>query len=77
MTLSLKEKKLNEYSKEEIILILNEYLLEQVELSQRKTLSEDSFDKPSWSEYQAFQLGMQKAFQKVVSFLPDQGNPIA
>lgn len=74
MNLSLKEKKLSEYTKEEILLILNKYLLEQIELSRRKTTDEESFTKPSWSEFQAFQLGLQKAYQKVTQFLPDQGN---
>ena len=71
---SLKEKHISEYTKEEIISILSKYIQEQIELSRRKTLDEDSFTNASWSEYQAFQLGMQKAFQKVVSFLPDREN---
>lgn len=74
MSLSLKDKQLKEYTKEEILLIIAEYISEQIELSRRKTTDEDSFEKSSWSEYQAFQLGMQKAYQKVLAFLPDQGN---
>lgn len=73
---SLKEKQLKDYTKEEILLILSNYLLEQVELSRRKMIEESSFEKPSWSEYTAFQLGMQKAYQKVITFLPDRENTI-
>lgn len=73
MSISLKEKPLNDYSKEEIISILRSYLKEQIELSYRKSLDEDNFTKPSWSEYQAYQLGFSKALNKINDFLPDQG----
>jgi len=75
MNLNLKSKEAKEYSKEEIFLIIQEYILEQVELSRRQSMSEDSFNKPSWSEYQAFQLGVQKSLLKLASFIPDpEGN---
>jgi len=74
MIISLKEKKLSEYTKEEILNIIKQYSIEQFELSQRKTLDEESFNKPSWGEYQAFQLGFQKAMIKLINFLPDQEN---
>jgi len=73
MSKTLKEKPISEYTKEEILSILQEYCEDQIETSRRKTLDEDSFMKPSWCEFQAFQLGIQKSFQKVISFLPDQG----
>lgn len=68
MTKSLKEQR--EYTKEEIYSILKVYLKEQMELSIRKCRDEDNFTMPSWSEYQAYQLGTQKAFQKLLDFLP-------
>ena len=71
MNLNLKSKEAKEYTKEEIYLIIQEYIIEQTDLSRRKTLDEDSFNKPSWSEYQAFQLGFQRALSKVASFIPD------
>lgn len=74
MIISLKEKPLSEYTKEEILSIIKQYSIEQLELSQRKTLDEESFNKPSWSEYQAFQLGFQKATIKLINFLPDREN---
>jgi hypothetical protein len=74
MIISLKEKNLSEYTKEEILNIIKQYSIEQLELSQRKTLDEESFNKPSWSEYQAFQLGFQKAMVKLINFLPDREN---
>ena len=70
MSLSLKEKKLNDYTKEEIILIIKQYILEQRELAQRKMIDEDSFTKPRWSEYQAYQLGIVKALNKLDEFIP-------
>jgi hypothetical protein len=51
-------------------------ILEQIELSIRKTQDETAFDRPSWSEFQAYQIGMQKAFQKVIQFIPDPVNKI-
>lgn len=74
--LSLKEKPINEYSKKDIINILSMYIEKEIELSRRKTMDEESFTKASWSEFQAFQLGMQKAFQKIEAFLPDRENII-
>lgn len=71
MIFSLKEKE--KYTKEEMIVILHEYIKDQLELSHRKMLDEDSFSKPAWSEYQAFQLGFQKALNKLDSFIPDPG----
>lgn len=68
MNKSLKEKK--EYSKQEILDIMKEYLVENIELSIRKCRDEDNFTLPSWSEFQAYQLGQQKAFQKLLDFLP-------
>lgn len=74
MNISLKNKEAKEFTKEEIFEIIQIYILELKELSIRKTQDEDSFDKPSWSEYQAFQLGFQKALSKVALFIPDQKN---
>lgn len=73
MSISLKEKPLNEYSREEIVNAISSFAKEQIELSFRKSIDEETFSKPSWSEYQAYQLGMSKAFDKVIKFLPDQG----
>lgn len=72
MNLNLKSKEAKEYTKEEIYLIIQEYISEQLELSRRKTLEEDSFNRASWSEYQAFQLGAQKAYIKLAAFIPTQ-----
>lgn len=71
MNLNLKTKEAKEYSKEEVYLIIQEYISEQIELSRRNSMSEDSFNKPSWSEYQAYQLGIQKALLKLAAFIPD------
>jgi len=70
MSLNLKTEEAKKYTKNEILVIIHEYIVEQVELSRRKMLDDDSFSKASWSEYQAFQLGIQKAFSKIESFIP-------
>ena len=69
----LKEKD-SKLSKEDIYLFLTSYCSEELETSRRKSCSEESFASPAWSEYQAYQLGMQKAMQKILNLLPDQGN---
>jgi hypothetical protein len=51
--------------------ILRAYIQEQVELSQREMLSKDNFEMPSWSEYQAYQLGTIKGLVKVLDFVPN------
>jgi len=71
--MDLKSEKAKELSKSQVFSELRKYLKEQIELSQRKTFDEDSFNKPSWSEYQAYQLGIQKSLNKLVNLIPDQG----
>jgi len=68
-------KKLNskELSRSQAFSLLKEYLVEQIDLAQRKAVSEDNFSLPAWSEFQAYQLGNIKAFQKLLSIIPDQG----
>ena len=51
--------------------IIRNYIQEQVDLAQREMLSKDSFDKPSWSEFQAYQLGSIKGLIKVLDFVPN------
>ena len=71
--MDLKSEKAKTLSKSEVFIELKKYLEEQIELSRRKTLDEEAFDKPSWSEYQAYQLGIQKAYSKLSNLIPDQG----
>ncbi len=68
-------KKLNskDLSRSQAFSLLKEYLTEQIDLAHRKMESEDNFSLPSWAEYQAFQLGSIKAYQKFLSIIPDQG----
>jgi hypothetical protein len=51
--------------------IIRTYIQEQVDLAQREMLSKDNFDKPSWSEFQAYQLGSIKGLIKVLDFVPN------
>jgi|SaaInl3SG_22_DNA_1037383.scaffolds.fasta_scaffold16705_2 hypothetical protein len=71
--MDLKSDKGKSLSKAEAFKEIRTYLEEQISLSQRKVLDESTFDKPAWSEYQAYQLGFQKAFSKLYNLIPDQG----
>lgn len=71
--MDLKSEKAKSLTKSQVLSEIKNYLEEQIDLSRRKCLDEDTFEKPSWSEYQAFQLGFQKAFIKLSNLIPDQG----
>ena len=71
--MDLKSDKGKSLSKAEAFKELKTYLEEQISLSQRKAIDETTFDKPAWSEHQAYLLGMQKAFSKLYNLIPDQG----
>lgn len=71
--MDLKSDKAKSLSKQEAFKLIREYLSEQIELSRRKCIDEDNFTLPSWAEYQAYQLGLQKAFNKLYNLIPDQG----
>lgn len=71
--MDLKSEKAKSLTKKEVFEELSKYFKEQIELSQRKTMDEENFTLPSWSEYQAYQLGIQRAFTKILNQLPDQG----
>jgi len=70
---TLRGKEYKDLSKKDVVDILLTYLVEQRELLIREMSNNDSFDLPSWSEYQAYKLGALKTLTKVVDFLPDQG----
>ena len=71
--MDLSKLKNKELTKSQVFSLLKEYLSEQVELAQRKAVNEDNFSLPSWSEFQAYQMGSIKAYQKFLSIIPDQG----
>lgn len=71
--MDLKSEKAKSLTKKQVFEELNKYFKEQIDLSQRKCMDEENFTNPSWSEQQAFNLGLQKAFTKVLNLLPDQG----
>lgn len=50
--------------------IITTYIQEQVALSQREMLSKVNFELPSWSEYQAYQLGTIKGLNKILEYIP-------
>ena len=70
----LKEEK--DLTKHEIYDIIIEYIDSCIATSLREMRDVESFAKPAWSEFQAFQLGSQKALFKLRDFIPssDQGD---
>lgn len=58
-------------TKEDVLEYITNWLNEQVELSRREQIK-DTFDKPAWAEYQAYQLGIQKLAAKLLAILPDR-----
>lgn len=71
--MDLKSDKAKSLTKQQVFELLREYLSDQIELSQRKSIDEENFTKPAWAEFQAYQLGFQKAFSKLYNLIPDQG----
>ena len=71
--MDLKSEKAKSLTKKQVFIELRKYIQEQIDLSNRKTLDEDNFSLPAWSEHQAYQLGFQKAFLKLYNLIPDQG----
>lgn len=71
-TKSLKEAKINKKSltSEEAYVIIGRFVKDQIDLVRRKQESDESFDSPSWSEKQAYSLGLIKGLDKVLRFLP-------
>lgn len=65
---SLKTKEV--LTKEEAYKVISEYLKESIETSNRKMRDEDNFTLPAWSEFQAYQLGAIKAYNKLLDFIP-------
>lgn len=60
-------------SKVEVVADIKKYLNDQHELLVREMISKDSFDKSSWSEYQAYLLGSLKMVSKLNEYIPDLG----
>ena len=71
--MDLKSAKAKELSKSEALREIRKYIRQQINLSTRKCYKEDNFTLPSWSEFQAYQLGIQKAYTKLLNLIPDQG----
>ncbi len=71
--MDLKSEKAKSLSKTEVFKGIQEYITEQIDLSKRKCIDEENFTLAAWSEFQAFQLGIQKALSKLQTLVPDQG----
>lgn len=70
-TLKEAEVKKKSLTKAEIYDIIRTYTEELSSLSYRKQHNEENFALPAWAEYQAFQLGYQKALDKILEFVPN------
>lgn len=70
-----KLKTTEDLTKQEIYDIIRDYIDSIVDVSLREMRDNNAFDKPAWSEHQAYQLGFQKACVKLREFIPtsDQG----
>lgn len=73
MLKSLKQKEALKISKEEAYEIIQRFLDDEIELIRRKMISEESFESPSWSMFQAYQLGRMKELDKLKAFIPETG----
>lgn len=71
--MDLKSDKAKSLTKKQVFEELRAYCQEQISLAQRKAQDEETFDKPAWAHFQAYQLGIQKAFSKLYNLIPDQG----
>ena len=72
--IDLKSEKGKALTKIEAFREIRAYLEDQFDLSQRKCMDEENFKKPCWSEFQAYQIGIQKAYTKLLNVKPDQGD---
>jgi len=72
--MDLKSDKGKSLSKQETLQEIKNYCNEQIKLANRKAMDEENFSMPSWSYHQAYLQGIQKAFTKLYSLLPDQGD---
>lgn len=62
----LSSKDIEKLSKEDFQQYLLTYVQDQLELSIRKAQSSDNYKLPAWDCYQAEQIGVQKAFNKII-----------
>jgi len=72
--IDLKSEKGKALTKIEAFREIRAYLEDQFDLAQRKCMDEENFSKPCWSEFQAYQRGLQRAYTKLLNVIPDQGD---
>lgn len=68
----LKSPEYKNLTKQGVINEITSYINEQLELSRRKCLSDESFSKASWPYIQAQEMGIQKALLKMLNYLPEK-----
>lgn len=71
MISKLKGKGYADYSKSDVISILQEYLKECKGVCQKDNLDDEDFNSPSWALKQAHNNGMIKLINKITNFLPE------
>lgn len=76
MLKTLKGLEAKSLSKEESFEVIRNYILDQRDLALRKMLDQDTFETPAWSEFQAHQMGLIKALDKLLTFIPDKGKNV-
>lgn len=69
---SLKDAKKDKKSltNDEIYVIIRTYIQNQVDAVRKEQESNVNFEQPSWSERQAYHLGMLRGLDKILSYIP-------
>ena len=70
MYISLKDKKLEDLSKSEIINTIIQYCDQEIKNRIKDNLSDEDFSSSSWSYKQAHNTGYIKMCQRLINFLP-------
>ncbi len=70
MNLFLRSKEYPNYSKEQVINFIKEYLKECKEQIHEDNFNNEDFDSPSWQLRQAANIGQLKFIKKLEKFLP-------
>lgn len=72
--MNLLKSKYKDMSKSEVMQEIRTYLQEQIDLLGREMQDSEAFSKAAWPYYQAKALGQQKAYIKLLKYLPEKLN---
>jgi len=69
MNLSKDKATYDKLSREDALDLVHVFIEKCLDSSYNLSSSRESFELPAWSEYQAHELGQQKAFRKLLNFI--------